>query len=190
MKFDIILNKKLEQTANKFGFSKFIYAEKFEKVRKMNADIIILDEKNYSKTHQIILNLSKQNKTIIIAAKDNEYNKKALENSKVSGIVNIEYIEKKDRLYQRNSGLNHVLCRLASKNKKIVYINISRLNFLEKKVRAIILGRIMQNIKLCRKYKTKVAFATFAKNEEELRNRYDLEALGLSLGMSTQQLVS
>ena len=36
------------------------------------------------------------------------------------------------------------------------------------------LGKIMQNIKLCRKFKVKIVSGSFAKNEDELRNFLDI----------------
>jgi RNase P/RNase MRP subunit p30 len=47
----------------------------------------------------------------------------------------------------------------------------------------MILGRIMQNIKLARKYKMKIKLASFARNPYELRDCNDLLSFGILVGL-------
>ncbi len=46
---------------------------------------------------------------------------------------------------------------------------------------------LMQNIRLCRKYKVNIVFATFAKNKWELRSKSDLESFAKVLGMNGKE---
>lgn len=94
-------------------------------------------------------------------------------------VFGLENNPKRDIL-QINSGLNHVLAKLASEKKKIICFDFSSLL---KGRRDIIMRRMMQNIKLCQKYKTEMAIASFASSPSELRNPSDIESLFRILGM-------
>jgi RNase P/RNase MRP subunit p30 len=100
---------------------------------------------------------------------------KAMKNPKVDGIIGQESIHYKENTHQRHSGLNHILCRLASeKNKKVCFSFEDILTCKSKKQRAMLLGRIRQNIKLCKKYKTTIITASFASDPNNLRPLKDI----------------
>src|SRR3989344_8241198 len=80
-------------------------------------------------------------------------------------IYGLEKISEKDSLHQRASGLNQVYCKLAVKHKIAVAFNLS--DILKAKNKAVILGRIMQNIRLCRKYKVKMIIISLAEDKYE-----------------------
>src|SRR3989338_6630806 len=86
-------------------------------------------------------------------------------------------LNKKDNLHYRYSGLNHIICKLAKEND--IFIGFS----LDKIRDSIELGRVMQNIKLCKKYKNSVCFFTFAKYKFSLRGIHDIMAFCRVLGM-------
>jgi len=104
-------------------------------------------------------------------------NLKALENKNTKILVSAESRER-DSMHQRNSGLNQVLCKLAAKNKIIIGFSLSNIDSLE------MLGKVMQNIKLCKKYKVRMIFITLAKNKFELRDARDMIAFCRVLGMN------
>ena len=56
------------------------------------------------------------------------------------------------------------------------------------KEKALRLGRIMQNIRVCRKAKCKIRIASLAENKNQLTNEKQRKAFGFSLGMSSQQV--
>ena len=66
---------------------------------------------------------------------------------------NLENYLKKDSLHYRNSGLNHILCKIISEKKKLIGISFS--NLLNSKRKALLIGRLAQNAILFRKYKCK-----------------------------------
>ncbi len=105
----------------------------------------------------------------------------ALESKNVDIVLNPHQARKKDALHSRNSGLNQVLCALASKNKVAIAVSLDYC------YEAQDLGRVMQNIILCRKAKIPFLFVSLAKNLYELRNPRDIISFGLILGMSTQE---
>jgi RNase P/RNase MRP subunit p30 len=98
------------------------------------------------------------NKIIIIKAKDEEFNRKILEISDVNVLLSPENHQRKDKLKQKDSGLNEYLCKLAKKNNIKIAIDLENLKNADKKQKAILLSRIIQNIKLCKRTKTEIVF--------------------------------
>jgi len=109
-------------------------------------------------------------------------NRNFFESKKTDIITSLETSLEKDRTHYRESGLNHVLCKLAKKNKIAIAFNFN--NILNAKKRYPLLGRIMQNIRLCRKYKIPMIIVSFANDRYDMRNPRDLISLGISLGMT------
>ena len=100
-----------------------------------------------------------------------------IENLRPSLIFDLEAIANHDPFHFRASGLNQVLCKAAAKNNVIVGFSFSTILNSIKLRRAVILGRIMQNIRLCRKYNVKTALLSFAKKPYELRAKNNLNSL-------------
>lgn len=92
---------------------------------------------------------------IIVLGKDIEFNRKILENKKVNMLI-LNHMNKKDKLKQRDSGLNEILCKIARDNNIALAIDFRELKQENKKEKAKILGRIIQNIKLIKKIKNKL----------------------------------
>lgn len=122
---------------------------------------------------------------LIIEGISEERNRKAVENKQVDILLSPERAGKKDRLRQRDSGLNHVLCALARDNNVAIGFNFS--DVLNAENLAEVLGRMMQNVRLCRKYKVRMVLASFAKNPWEMRYARDLMAFGQVLGMTPKE---
>jgi len=98
-----------------------------------------------------------------------------------------ESSEGKDKTHYRESGLNQVLCRIAVENN--VQVGFSAENILESvgKDRAVLLGRVTQNLLLCRKFKVKVRIASFATKPQNMRASADLVSLFRDLGLDSSQ---
>ncbi len=118
----------------------------------------------------------------IIRGGDEKSNRKAVENKDIDILLHPEKNDKKDFMKSRNSGLNQVLCKIAKKND--VAIGFSFNEILKSSRRSLLIGRMRQNIKLCRKYKVRMVFASFAKSLYEMRGAKDLFSLAQVLGMS------
>ena len=99
---------------------------------------------------------SNPNETIIVRAGDEEFNRKILEIKGVNILLGPELHQRKDKLKQRDSGLNEFLCKLAAKNNIKIAIDMKELQKLEKKQKAKALARIIQNIQLCKRTKTQI----------------------------------
>jgi len=117
---------------------------------------------------------------IIVEAQDNEFNRKILEYGRFDILLSPERLSKKDAPKQLDSGLNNVLADIATKNKVAIGINIEELSRLDKKAKAQRLGRIKQNIKICRKSKTQIKAIN-------CKDKLDAFNLLLSLGASSNQ---
>ena len=121
-----------------------------------------------------------KNEIIIVQARDAEFNRKILENKKISVLLSPE-LEGKDKLKERGSGLNEILCDIAAKNKIKIGINLNEITNKEPREKAILLSRIRQNIKLCKKSKTEIEILD--KSEHDKR---DILSLLMSLGADTK----
>lgn len=114
-------------------------------------------------------------------------NRQILEDRRVDILLSPENGIKEDSLHQRNSGLNHILCNLANKNNIAVAFNFNDVLKSRNIERAKILGRMMQNVRLCRKYKVKMILASFAKDKYEMRSQRDLVSFALTIGMTADE---
>lgn len=118
---------------------------------------------------------------IIVKAQNNEFNRKILEYGKFNILLSLETSkENKDTLKSLDSGLNHVLAKIASKNNISIGIDLNEIRNLDKKEKALRLARIKQNIEICKKVRTKIIFLNSKDKKDSL-------SLMLSLGASTQQ---
>tara|TARA_Y100000310_G_scaffold343267_2_gene450088 strand:- start:857 stop:1318 length:462 start_codon:yes stop_codon:yes gene_type:complete len=120
-----------------------------------------------------------KNEIIVVHGGSDKTNRAALDSNKVDILLDPHLGNRRDKMHQRNSGLNQVLLKLAKKNN--VAIGISFKNILKSKAED--LGRIIQNIKLCRKYKVKIVIL-----EYEGRNEEDVNSLFKVLGMTAKEV--
>ncbi|MBU0467203.1 MAG: hypothetical protein KJ718_06340 [Nanoarchaeota archaeon] len=119
---------------------------------------------------------------IIVQSQSLEFNRKILEYGKFDILLSPELSSKKDRIKQLDSGLNHVLAKIAAKNKVAIGIDLKSLREIkDKKQKAQRIARIRQNIKICRKSLTRLTIL----NPKDSK---DAQAFLLSLGASTQQI--
>jgi ribonuclease P/MRP protein subunit RPP1 len=139
---------------------------------------MIVQENNFDKARKIIR--ENKDKKIIFSSNDDELNRKILEKEKIE-ILLLNHEGKKDFQKQRNSGFNQVLAKIAKKNNVTIGINFEEIVKAEGKEKAIILARIMQNVRICNKNKLKMKFIS----RDNKRNILDMKSLGLVLKMPT-----
>ncbi|MEK6935195.1 MAG: hypothetical protein AABW67_00240 [Nanoarchaeota archaeon] len=130
----------------------------------------IINTSNINEARKQILKLKKEtpSQQIIIKAQDDEFNRKILEIKEVDILLSSEIHNRKDKLKQRDSGLNEFLCKLAKENKISIGIDISKINSLSPKEKAIVLSRIIQNIKLCKRTNTKIILFPKTLSKQEI----------------------
>jgi len=167
----------------------FVLIHEKQDIKNFDCDgfLIDADEKECRRTIEFIRS---KNKTIKIAVvgRDDEFNRRALETLKINYLVSPELTSQKDNTKQRASGLNHITAKIAKDKNIVIIVALSVLNNIQnRKQKAILISRIIQNIKICRKTKCEIKFASFAKNETEMIDEKQAASIGFSLGMSSQQ---
>ena len=140
----------------------------------------IIDTNNLNQARKQIQKLKSENKKIIILAQDDLFNRKILENKDVDVLLSTETHNRKDRIKQRDSGLNEIHCKLAKENKISIGINLTKIQKHSQKEKAKAIARIIQNINLCKKTKTPIIL--FPKQKKQ-----DILSFFLTLKGSTQQ---
>jgi hypothetical protein len=107
--------------------------------------------------------------------------------SGVSMLYNLELLDaRRDHLHHRNSGLDSTTAKLAATQGILIGINLANLRAFD----PVVMGRIMQNIELCRQHKAQMAVFSNAQTAAELANPADVQSLLRVLGMSSQQAKS
>lgn len=97
-------------------------------------------------------------------------------------VAEFESSQNRDGLQFRSSGLDDVACRLARKNSVVIGFSFS--SILNVQYRTVLLGRMKQNIRFCRKFDVETVIATFARTPWEMRRPNDLAAFFTSMGMT------
>ncbi|MBU1201939.1 MAG: hypothetical protein KKA51_05530 [Nanoarchaeota archaeon] len=154
-------------------------------------ELIFLYEKEEKKNFEKIKKLNTKEFLVFTAitrqqSKKYDYNfstgsRNDFENKSTDYVYEIEKDTKKDNYHYRQSGLNQVLCALAK--EKDITIAFSFNLLLTSKNKETVLGKMMQNARLCNKYKVKTIVASFARKPNELRNEKDLSSFGAVLGL-------
>jgi RNase P/RNase MRP subunit p30 len=148
-------------------------------------EFLLIDTNGNEKELRRILDSLKGKKAIVgVYGHGDFFNRRIIETTKINYLINPERIlkEKKDGLKQRDSGINHVVAKEMTKKKIALLIDFDSLESLNKKEKVIVISRIIQNVKICRKAKTKIKI--LSKSED----KKGLEAFASSIGMSSQQV--
>lgn len=140
---------------------------------------ILADNKNIDKIKGKLSNTK-----VFVAIKSSSNDREIIEKSKADLVFSFEDSIKRDFIHQRASGLNHILCKLAKDNDVTIGFSLSSILNSEKK--HVILGRIKQNIKICRKFNVKTIMASFADKPFGMRSSHDLRSLFEILGSKTR----
>jgi len=174
-------NKEIVEIAKEKGYSEVFFIKEISSIDEKE----YLDFKEYNSCLLNIENLetlrraidksSHKFENIFILGLNDIINRISLENKKVFGIISPEFNRKFDYTHYRNSGLNQVLIKVAKEKKKLIIEDLSFLKSdLDKKIKAQILGKIMQNYTLSMqilKKKVKetfiLTFIVFSKKEIE-----------------------
>lgn len=170
-------NKKTEVQRNSRGFEEILFVKIIRNTKdiskndKENFDGCVIAVKDAMQFRRIVDKSSNIFNKIIVLGTTNEINRMVLEHKKIFALLNPDYERKKDFLDSRNSGLNHVLCKIALKNKKTILISFDCLKN-EKS-----LGRTIQNFRLCKKFKTKIQLVNFCDESSinKIKNAFELK---------------
>jgi RNase P/RNase MRP subunit p30 len=177
------------EIAGKLGIKKLYFLYDFddyneEKTAKKSGSInhsgisietgFLINQKNIDKA-------AKQSRMIVAKSSGND--RAFIESSKVRVIYGFEEFYKRDHLHQRASGLNHMLCGLARKNNVAVGFSYSSLLNKNPEITSVLMGRMMQNIRLCKKFNTKMIIGAFSSESFDLRAAHDVMSMFSILGI-------
>jgi RNase P/RNase MRP subunit p30 len=197
MKIDIVFPSNNEEEfvtlAQKLGWDGICFVYDSVKDKNVLKKINELNKLSILKKFKIYNGLLVNRKTIqkfnnktnltIIRVNDNVRN--AVEKIKPNIIFNQENVDKSDFIHQRNSGINHVICNIAKKND--VNIAFSFQSLLNNKLRTRIMGRVRQNVKLCKKYDVNILIASFSNNPMNMRSPDELKSLFINFWMHPKE---
>jgi len=190
MNSDIVFPKENEEEfleiAGKLGYNSLIFV--YEKSAMISKNISELSKKYKIKIQTALVveekQIQKAKKDVsIVFVKSTGNDRWVFEKSQADVIYGLEAAQRKDFIHHRASGLNQVLCKIASVKGKKIGFDFSTVLNSKGMLRAQIIGRMMQNVKFCRKYKVKTVLESFAKNPYEMRAPKDLEAFGKIIGL-------
>ena len=116
---------------------------------------------------------------VIVDVNDEKILSAVINDKKVNMIINVENSANKDFMHARNSGLNQVLCKILKERNIVVGFSFDTVYNKEGMDRAILLGRMMQNARICRKFKVKTAVVDF-----QGRGEKDLNSFGTCIGLT------
>ena len=158
------------EIAIKLGYKELCFAYREEqlpkevpKTNKLVIKTAIINPKNPPKARK---------KAEFLIADENA--RGAFESKEIDIVFGLESKAGKDFARQRNSGLNQVLCEIANKKNKVYGFNFR--DILASKNRALIIGRMMQNLMLCKKYNVRAIIFSGAKEPYEMKNYKDLKS--------------
>ncbi|MEI6058436.1 MAG: hypothetical protein WCP89_01570 [archaeon] len=158
-----------------------------------NSEVYVIDA-DEKIARSILESLKQKNikKKIATFGRDNVFNRRALETLKINFLISPERefggereSKRKDTLKQRDSGLNHVIAKIAKDKDISMVIDIDDLSSIQdRKQKAKRLSRIIQNIKISRRAGCKILVWSLSGE----MGKKELEAFGFSIGMSSQQV--
>jgi ribonuclease P/MRP protein subunit RPP1 len=144
----------------------------------------VVDEKISAYAKELGFSKVLGKKKILIKEGGTDQNNRMVVSDKSHDILmNPELKSIKDKIHYRNSGINQVLAKLAKKNEVAIGFGFSFLLTKYYEERARMLGRMKQNVRICRKFKVKMVVCSYAKDVKEMRGAKDLLAFARVIGM-------
>jgi RNase P/RNase MRP subunit p30 len=195
MNADFFIGKRnldAEIYAKKLGFGKIYFAKEISALNEIKKekdyDAMLIKTDSPELLRRMLDRASNLFPVILVLGTNDKINRIVLESKKRTILVSPEHDRKYDYIDRRNSGLNQVLCKIARDNNKAIIINFKDVLRTEAEKRAVLLGRIVQNIGLCGKYNVKLHMVNFASSEKGMISAFDIKSFCAALGMSTSQL--
>ncbi len=130
----------------------------------------------------------KFNGKIALVGGDDAFNRRAIESLKIDYLVSPEGSQKLDNLKQRDSGLNHVVARIAKEKGILIVVDIGEIASLKGKEKAKRIARIMQNVRVCRKAGCGIKIVSLSLNKKGIVDELGRKAFGVGLGMSSREI--
>jgi len=175
----------LFKAKNSFYLKKVSRKDEVSKNENCDGFLINSSEKE---ARRIIQSLKGSKKKIAVIGRDDAFNRRVIESLKINYLISPEGSKKLDNLKQRDSGLNHVVAKIAKEKGIKIVINFREIASLNPKENAKRIARVMQNVRICRKVGCKVGIASFAKNKSGATDELGRKAFGVTIGMSSGEV--
>ncbi len=146
----------------------------FETVLFKDKDFVVLTTSAKKELLRKAQQLKQKKLKVFFQPASEEMLRFALEKAPIDGVLGVEEIHPADSVHYVRSGLDQILCRIARERDKAVVFSFSAV--LNSSQRAKLLGRMMFNLWLCRKYRVNVVLSNFSLNLKEMRSGSDLRA--------------
>lgn len=117
---------------------------------------------------------------LLARGSDLEFNRLAVETPEVDILTHPE-------LGRNDSGLNHVMMKLAANNNVAIEINFREISLSFKGSRSLILKNISENVKLCKKYKTPLISCSGAISHWQIKDPKVMMSFATLLGLKLDE---
>lgn len=182
--------EQLAATAKKLNYSGFCFVEYFQnddQIKKRYSEIEKIEQKvgieillgfEARNPHEIELLVQKRRKFDILLAQggDLKMNRFAVETPEVDILTHPSF-ERSD------SGMNHVLMKLAKENNVAIEINFREVIINERKSRSKVIANMISNVNLAKKIHTPIIICSGSLSHWELRDPLELISFLTSLGL-------
>lgn len=176
--------------AKELGYAKICFSEFyegrawFEKIkaeiskaeRKSGIEVLLGLEAGNLKELRRLVGMRPTFDVLLVHGGDLRLNRAAVETKEVDILT---HPERK----RYDSGLNHVMAKLARKNRVAVEINFNEILQSTKKTRSRIMGYMSDNIALAKKYKMSIVVCSGAKSHWDMRDPLSMSSMAVQLGM-------
>ena len=148
--------------------------------KKIGIDIFIGLEATTLEELKKLINVRRDYDLLLVRGTNLNLNRKAVQTKEVDILTHPEYNRK-------DSGLNHIMTKLAAKNKVAVEINFREILQSSKNTRSHIMHHIQENVKLCKKYKTPIIISSGAVSHWQLKDPKILISMGCLVGLELNE---
>ena len=144
--------------------------------KKSGVEILLGLEAGNTKELRRLIDMRPMFDVLLVHGGDLRLNRAAVETKEVDILTHPER-------GRYDSGLNHVMAKLARKNDVAVEINFNEILNSTKKTRSRIMGYMSDNIELAKKYKMPIVVCSGAKSHWDMRDPLSLASMTEQLGM-------
>jgi len=148
--------------------------------RKIGIDIYIGFQARSTAELKKLARMRKEYDVLLVRGSELSLNRKAVETPEVDILLHPEFKRK-------DSGLNHVMVKLAAKNLVAIEINFREILLSSKATRAHIIHNMMRNIMLCKKYGAPIIICSGAVSHLQLKDPKVLISMGCLLGLELNE---
>ncbi len=152
-----------------------------QKTKKTSEDVGIeiflgFEARSSSELTKLIKN-RREYDVLLVRGSDLDLNRRAVETPEVDILTHPEFGRK-------DSGLDHIMVKLAAKNNVAIEINFREILLFSKGTRSFILHNITKNIALCKKYKAPVILCSGAISHWQMKDPKIMMSLATLLGLT------